>query len=81
MATKETGDEECVTKKTVAKNSADSKADTANITQSMNKANKSQISQTLIIQAYCNSVAEQPSVNFEGEPSLDLPDKHQRWIE
>ena len=70
MATKETGDEECVTRKTVAKNGADSKADIARIAQSMNKANKSQISQTLIIQAYCNSVAQQPSVNFEGDPKL-----------
>ena len=71
MATKGTGDEECVTRKTVAKNSADSKADIAKIAQSMNTANKYQISQTLIIQAYCNSVAQQPLVNFEGDPGLE----------
>lgn len=36
----------------------------------INTANTAQSSQALIIQTYCNSVNEQPNVNFSGEPTL-----------
>ena len=36
----------------------------------VNQANKTQSSQALIIQAYANSIKEQPPVDFSGEPNL-----------
>jgi non-hemolytic enterotoxin B/C len=38
--------------------------------QQINTANQQQSSQALIIQNYCNSVGEQPNVDFSGEPNL-----------
>ena len=70
MASREPGREKPVTEDTVSKNSTDSTADIAKTAFSMNTANKSQMSQALIIQAYANSVAQQPWVEFEGEHSL-----------
>ena len=45
-------------------------ANPAKVAKSMNDANKDQMSEALIIQAYANSVSEQPEVNFEDTPTL-----------
>ena len=45
-------------------------SDPTKAAQGINAANKAQSSQALIIQAYANSVNEQPAVDFSGEPNL-----------
>lgn len=44
--------------------------DPSQAAQNINDANNAQSSQALIIQAYANSINEQPTVNFSGEPNL-----------
>ena len=48
----------------------ESKSDTASVAQAIDKANKGQSSQALIIQSYANSVNQQPMVDFSGEEKL-----------
>ena len=57
-------------KEIAAQPSFDSKNNPNNVALSMNKANKSQTSQALIIQTYSNSVLQQPAVDFSGNPRL-----------
>jgi len=45
-------------------------SDTEQAAKGINTANKAQASQALIIQVYANSVDEQPTVDFSGEPHL-----------
>ncbi|MDB9390217.1 HBL/NHE enterotoxin family protein [Microcystis aeruginosa] len=45
-------------------------SNSAQTTTAINAANKAQCSQALIIQTYCNSINEQPQVDFSGEPNL-----------
>lgn len=44
--------------------------DQAQAAQNINAANKAQSSQALVIQNYCNSINEQPTVDFSGEKNL-----------
>ena len=57
-------------KETTAQPNTDFKNNPTSIVRSMNKANKSQTSQALIIQTYSNSVLQQPPVDFKDDPSL-----------
>ena len=52
---------------------------TASVAESMNKANKGQCSQALLIQAYCISVNQQPKVDFSLIQGEDL-EKYQTEI-
>lgn len=45
-------------------------SDPTKAAQGINTANKTQSSQALLIQAYANSINEQPTVDFSGEPHL-----------
>lgn len=47
-------------------------SDPASAAQGISTANKSQTSQALIIQTYCNSVKEQPPVDFSGHDNLAI---------
>jgi len=47
-------------------------SDPTGAAQGINTANKSQTSQALIIQTYCNSVKEQPLVDFTGHANLAI---------
>ncbi|KAI6661634.1 hypothetical protein LOD99_13507 [Oopsacas minuta] len=47
-------------------------SDTENVAKDMDRANRGQCSQALVIQNYCNSVNEQPSVDFSGIKGLAM---------